>query len=74
MKKYMKRLFVVLIALVLIFPIVKTFALYDGDSTIFIRVPVEHGAYHIEAAGTADDNNGTKRYFVPGGNRSNFKS
>ena len=67
MKKYMKRLFVVLIALVLIFPIVKTFALYDGDSTIFIRVPVEHGAYHIEAAGTADDNNGTKRYFVPGG-------
>ena len=67
MKKNLKKLLIVVVALVLIFPLVKTYALYEGDSTIFVRVPVEHGSYHIQAGEEADDYNGTKRYYVPAG-------
>ena len=67
MKRKIRGLLIIIVTLALIFPIVKTFALYEGDSTIFIRVPVAHGSYHIQAGEEADDSTGTKRYFVPGG-------
>ncbi len=68
MKKYLKRLFVLLLVATFLFPIAKVFAYFDeGDSTITVRVDGGNGCFYIETDEAEEHTCSTGTYHVPGG-------